>query len=227
MKVAAIVPAAGRGRRFRSQIPKTFVSLCGKPLLVHTLERLLGSFHFEEVWVPVARAQLKRAEKILKRHKLGQVRLLAGGSTRAQSVERGLRNVSKNCDWVLVHDAARPFVDRKLVLRTILAAKATGAALCAVPVRATGKKVDLKRGPVLSTQDRRPLYLAQTPQVFRKDLLQNRYRVLKKKALKATDEAALFDKSGVLVKIVEGDSKNIKITTVDDLKLFEYFLGKS
>lgn len=224
MKVTAIVPAAGRGRRFQGKISKLFVSLQGKPLLVHTLQRLVRAFRFEEVLVLVARADIKKTRNILRRYQLDQARLFVGGSTRADSVKRGLENVSKESDWVLVHDAARPLIDRPLVLRTISAAKATGAALCALPVTATVKKVDLRRHVVLSTQDRRSLYLAQTPQVFRKDLLSARYRMLKKRALTATDEAALFDGSGISVRVVEGDIKNIKITTLEDLQLFRHYL---
>ncbi len=226
MKVAAVVPAAGRGKRFQSKTPKLFVCLHGKPLLIHTLQQLERSFDFQEVLVLVGCGDLKKVEKMLKRHGLSRMRLVVGGVTRADSVRRGLENVSESCDWVLVHDGARPFVDKTLVLGTISAAKTTGAALCALPVTATVKRVDIKRGTVLSTEDRRLLYLAQTPQVFRRDLLLERYRVLKKKALKATDEAALFDGSGILVRVVAGHAKNIKITTIDDLELFKHYLGK-
>ena len=227
MKIAAVVPAAGLGKRFRSKIPKLFVSLHGKPLLVHTLQRLIRCFNFEEMVVLVGQADLKNVQRLLKRHGLGEVRLVVGGVTRADSVRRGVENVSKNCDWILVHDGARPFVDKKLVLNTILAAKITGAALCAEPVTSTVKRVDLKRGVVLSTEDRRLLYLAQTPQVFRQDLLVARYKILRKKALAATDEAALFDGSGISVRVVAGHAKNIKITTVDDLELFNPLQGSA
>ena len=218
MKVAAIVPAAGRGRRFQSPVSKLFVPVGGKPLLVHTLQQLARSFSFEEILVMTGRADVKRTEKILKRFGLGRLRVLAGGATRAASVKRGFERISKKCDWVLIHDGARPCVDRALVLRTLSAAKNTGAALCALPATATVKKVDLKRGTVISTEDRRSLYLAQTPQVFRSDLLSARYRALKKRALKATDEAALFDGSAVRVRVALGDAKNVKVTTRDDLR---------
>ena len=218
MKVAAIVPAAGRGKRFRGKIPKIFVPLRGKPLLVRTLESLLRAFRFEEVWVTAGPADVEKTKKILKRFGL-RVRVIAGGATRAASVKRAFERVSPGCDWVLIHDGARPCVDRALVLRTMAAAKKTGAALCALPATATVKRVDPKRGRVLGTEDRRSLYLAQTPQVFRKDLLASRYRALKTKALSATDEAALFDGSRITVRVTEGDAKNIKVTTLDDWKL--------
>lgn len=227
MKVAAIVPAAGRGRRFRGKTPKLFVPLNGKPLLVHTLQQLIRSFRFEEVLVMTGPTDIKKTEKILKHfHLAGSCRVLAGGRTRAESVKRGFEKLSAGSDWVLVHDGARPLIDKTLVLRTISAAKATGAALCAVPATATVKKVDIRRRTVIGTQDRRSLYLAQTPQVFRRDLLSARYRVLKKKALQATDEAALFDGSKTLVRVVEGTVKNIKITTPGDGELLKHYLKK-
>ena len=219
MKVAAIVPAAGRGRRFRGKIPKIFMPLGGKPLLVHTLERLTRSFRFEEVLVMTGRADVKKTEKILRRFNLGGLRVLAGGSTRAASVKNGFDRLSADCGWVLVHDAARPLINKALVLRTLAAAKHSGASLCAVPATATVKKV--RRGLVLGTEDRRELYLAQTPQVFRRDLLSARYRILKKKALKATDEAALFDGSGVAVRVTAGDARNIKVTTREDWEVLK------
>jgi 2-C-methyl-D-erythritol 4-phosphate cytidylyltransferase len=95
-----------------------------------------------------------------------------------------------------------------------------------VPATATVKKVDTRRGTVISTEDRRSLYLAQTPQVFRKDLLFSRYRVLGRKALCATDEAALFDGSKVPVRVTEGDVKNIKVTTAGDGEFLRQSLKK-
>ena len=219
MKVAAIVPAAGRGRRFHGKIPKIFTLLRGKPLLVHTLKRLLKSFRFEEVWVTTGLSDIGRTEKILKRFGLQDLRVIPGGATRAASVKRAFERISPHCDWVLVHDGARPCVNKALVLRTILAAKNTGAALCALPATATVKRVDLRRRVVLRTEDRSSLYLAQTPQVFRKDLLAARYRALGKKALGVTDEAALFVGSGIVVRVADGDARNIKVTTLEDWKM--------
>ena len=219
MNVAAIVPAAGRGRRFRGKVPKIFVPLRGKPLLVHTLERLLRSFRFKEVWVTAGRSDVQKTKKMLRRFASQGVKVIAGGATRAASVKRAFERISPGCDWVLIHDGARPCVDKALVLRTLSAAKRSGAALCALPATATVKRVDVKRGAVTGTEDRRSLYLAQTPQVFRKDLLAARYHVLKEKALRATDEAALFDGSKTVVRVAEGDAKNIKVTTREDWKL--------
>ena len=226
MRVAAIVPAAGRGERFKSKVPKPFVLVRGEPMLVRTLRNLLASHAFEEVIVLTERTQLNRAKNILKRHGLSTVRVECGGATRADSVRRGLFSLSGSAEWVLVHDAARPLVNKAVVFRTLEAAKSSGAALCVTPVTATVKRLRPARNVVWSTEDRRGLCLAQTPQVFRRDLLLSRYRALGKKALKATDEAALFDKSAVRVRVVEGDVKNIKVTTKEDMELVKYYIRR-
>ena len=224
--VAAIVPAAGRGRRLKSGVPKAFVLVCGIPLIVHTLRNLLRSYPFTEIVVLVASAQKARARRLLDRHGLAHVRVEAGGATRAASVRRGFLSLLKKTEWVLVHDAARPLISKATVLRVLSAAKYSGAALCAMPVTATVKRLSSGQRVVSGTEDRRTLCLAQTPQVFRKKLLLARYRSLGPRALQATDEAALFDKSSVSVRVVEGDARNVKVTTGEDLDVLKYYLGK-
>jgi 2-C-methyl-D-erythritol 4-phosphate cytidylyltransferase len=139
-------------------------------------------------------------------------------------VRRGLRALSKDSEWVLVHDAARPLVSRAVVRRTLKAARSSGVALCALPVTATVKRLYSERPVVRGTEDRRVFYLAQTPQVFRRSLLLSRYRALGRRALSATDEAALFDRSRVRVRVAAGETRNIKVTTREDLKLIKFYL---
>ena len=157
---------------------------------------------------------------------MDDVRVVEGGRTRAESVRNGVLSVSENCQWVLVHDAARPLVDKNLIRRLIHSAKKTGAAILAAPVTSTVKRVDTRHKTILGTEDRGSLVLAQTPQIFKKDLLMRRYQALGPKALLATDEAALFDGSGIKVNIVHGDERNVKITTSQDLELFKFYMGK-
>lgn len=223
MKVAAVIPAAGRGKRLGAGLPKAFVRVLGKPLLAHTLENLNRSYPFTEIILAVDSALLEKTRLLLKKYGFGKrLRLVAGGATRAESVQKAASSVSPKCDWVLVHDAARPLVDSALVRRTLAAARRSGVALAAMLSTATVKQA---RGGTVTTLDRRGIHLAQTPQVFKKKLLLDRYRKLGKKALMVTDEAALFDGTG-RVSLVVGDEKNIKITTPADLELFKFYLRK-
>lgn len=226
MKIAAIIPAAGKGKRLGSKIPKAFFPILGKPLLVRTLLRLKESFRFEEMIVAVAPELLGEAKKLFKKYKLGEVRVVVGDLTRAGSVRKALSAVSSKSDWVLVHDAARPLVSKEVVRRTMDGAKKTGAAICGWPASATVKKIDARRQTILRTENRDSLFLAQTPQVFRKKLLIERYLKLGKKASQATDEAALFDGSKTEVRVVLGEVRNIKVTTPGDVELFKFFLRK-
>jgi len=221
--VAAIVPSAGAGKRFRSAKPKVFFRFAGKPLIAHTLGRLLASYPFRRVIVAAHPANLDATKKLLGRHGFGGVEVVPGGRTRALSVLNALRRAAVDCEWALVHDAARPFVTRGLVRSTLKAAAGTGAAICALPVSSTVKKCDISGRYALCTVDRSRLYLAQTPQVFKTKLLLGRYRALGNKAATATDDAALFQGSGVRVRITAGLARNIKVTTREDVPLFHFY----
>ncbi|MBI3316348.1 MAG: 2-C-methyl-D-erythritol 4-phosphate cytidylyltransferase [Candidatus Omnitrophica bacterium] len=224
--VAAVIPSAGRGARLRSKCPKPLVLVAGLPLFIHTVLSIKKAFPFREILVAVHPLSRARAAAWLKRLRLSQVRLVNGGRTRAASVRNAVKSVSDRCEWVLIHDAARPLVDRTLVRRLLNAARPSGAALCAVPVTATVKRVDLRQKIVVKTEDRSVLFLAQTPQVFKRSLLLARYRRLGDRALERTDEAALFDGTGLKVKVVDGSEKNLKVTTPHDLELLGHYLVK-
>jgi 2-C-methyl-D-erythritol 4-phosphate cytidylyltransferase len=229
VRVAAIIPAAGRGERLQSRQPKPFVRVGGKPLLVHALLTLIKAFDFEEVVVLADKRQFSRMRRMLSRHRmLKSVRVEFGGLTRADSVKRGLCSLTTGAEWVLVHDAARPLVSVAVIRRTLEAARQSGAALCAMPVTSTVKRLRSARNVVLSTEDRGSLCLAQTPQVFRRELLLSRYKRLGCRAMSATDEAALFDGvHKVAIRVVPGEARNMKVTTKQDLKLVEYYLSRS
>lgn len=222
MKVAAIIPAAGVGKRLHSKIPKAFVIIRGKPLLVHTLENLRRAYGFHEFIIVVAKREIKSTARLLGRSRLNNFKVVAGGATRAESVLRGLEAVSDRSEWVLVHDAARPLISRSLVRKLLNEVKCTGAVICGLPAQATVKRVSA--GVIQKTENRNEIFLAQTPQVFRKSLLAARYRKLGKKAFAATDEAALFDNTSLRVKMILGEPNNIKITVPEDLRFAEHFL---
>ena len=226
MKIAAIVPAAGQGKRLSAKKLKPLIMVTGKPLLIHTLVNLKKSFNLAEIVLAVPDGQSSNFKKTLKRYDLKNIRVTAGGRTRAESVRNGFRQVSDFCDWVLVHDAARPLVSKVFAGRLLEGAQRTGAAIAVLPITSTIKKVNSENATVAGTADRRFLCLAQTPQVFKKSLLAARYKKLGKKALSATDEAALFDGSGVKVSVVPGEARNIKITMPEDIELFKFYLRR-
>jgi len=226
MSVYAVVPAAGKGKRLGTKIPKAYLPVFGKPLFIHTLRALKKAHSFREIVLVVDISRIAQARKELVRHRLSRVWLTSGGATRAESVRNGLLALPEGRHLVAVHDAARPLVSREVVRRTLAAAKkgpSTGSgrcagAICAVPISSTVKRLDIKKGTLRGTEDRRELVLAQTPQVFDRSLLLARYETLGAKALQATDEAALFDGTKHRVRVVEGDEQNLKVTTKNDLE---------
>src|SRR3989338_2260838 len=141
MKVAAIVPAAGDGRRLGSRAPKPFVVVHKKPILVWTITHLKKAFRFREIILVAKSTRIASTQALLHRYWLESVRVVPGGKTRAESVLKGLDEVSADCDLVLVHDVARPLVQPKTVKAVLRAAGSKGAAICALPIADTVKKV--------------------------------------------------------------------------------------
>lgn len=216
-RVAAVIPAAGSGTRLSSRIPKPYVRLAGQPLLIWTLKTLSKSFRFTEIVVSVDRKRMAYAGRLLKKANLARIKVVAGGGSRAASVRNAIKSLATDPDLVLIHDAARPFISKKLVRSVVEQANLKGAALCAIPVTATVKRAKSLKDPVLGTENRNELFLAQTPQVFRTSWILEQYRRPDPAVLGATDEAALFDGTSRRVYLVPGEGRNIKITTPEDL----------
>jgi len=214
-RVSAIIPAAGAGRRLGARVPKAFVKISGKNLLTHTLSALQRSFSFCEIFVVCPPGRTREAARL---YRFPLYRVIPGGKTRAESVRKAVEAASG--EYVLVHDAARPFISRELVQKVIRAAFDQGAAIVAEPVHSTVKRV--RGGCVVGTEDRRELYLAQTPQVFKRSDLIRRYARLGGRYLRATDEAQLFDGTPNRIEIVEGTRDNLKITSPEDLRFFKW-----
>jgi len=234
LSAAVIIPAAGIGRRFRESLPhrrsrrerrKPFLTLRGRPLLAWSLLACEATPIVSEVVLAVHRDDRARALALVKRYRCRKVRaVVPGGATRAESVYRGLQAVSAHIPIVAVHDAARPLVTPALVTRVVRAAARTGAALAAAPMVPTTKLVD-RRGRVMATLDRRRLWAAQTPQAFRRDVLEAAYRRTRGRAWRqVTDESALVEQCGVRSCVVEDTPRNVKITTRDDLRVAEALL---
>jgi len=225
MATAALVLAAGRGDRLRSGTPKAFVRLAGRSLLSHALEALAGSPEIDLVVPVVAASELERfAALAAEWQEIPKLALpVAGGLERQDSVRAGLASLGPEITLVAVHDAARPLVRRDDVSRVVAAARLHGAALLAVPATDTIKRV--RDGLVVETPARKECWVAQTPQVFRVEILREALAKAEHAGVLGTDDTQLVERLGVAVKVVEGDSGNLKITRPEDLVLAEALLA--
>ncbi len=219
MYVSAIVVAAGRGKRSGSKISKPLIEIGNRPAITYCLKVLSAHPEIKEIILVANPANLGPLKRTIKKYRIFKIKKIAlGGKERRDSVACGLRKINPRADLILIHDAVRPFIDKKIVSQVIKEAKKCGAAIAAVPVKATIKEIT-GNYLVKSTLNRIKLWEIQTPQVFKKDLIikaHNRY-----KALNVTDDAALVEKLGAKVKLVRGSYFNIKITTPEDLILAE------
>lgn len=219
--VRAIIVAAGRGRRIGAGVPKAFLPLAGEPILVRTLRPFEACADVHRLVVVVPEELLSRAEAMVAAAQVTKLEaVIAGGPERMHSVARALERISSEAgDILLVHDGVRPFVTPQQIARVIERARAVGAAVLAIPIVETVKEVEGER--VIGTVDRRRLYLAQTPQAFRAAILLQAYERALREGIAATDDAALVERCGWPVVVVEGSVRNVKITRPDDLLLAE------
>ena len=217
-RTSVIVVAAGAGKRFGEM--KQFVYLRGKPVLEWTLERFQAHGEVDGVVLVLP------DEQDLKHYRMRYAKIVdivRGGERRQDSVWQGFRLLdAAAAEVVLVHDGARPLVGADLVSRVIAAARAEGAAVPVLPVEETVKEV--LDGRVVRTVDRRHLSRTQTPQGFRYEVLKKALEAARRDRFYGTDEAMLAERVGIPVSVVEGDPRNIKITTPVDLKIAEGLL---
>lgn len=223
--VVAIVPAAGRGLRMGGALPKQFLALGGEPLVVHSLRVLQASPAVDEIVLAVPQADLDYClNDLAVRFGFSKIRkVVAGGKERQDSVRHALEHVSEETEIVVVHDAVRPFVTEGMLTEVVEAARRVGGAIVALPMRDTVKQVGAE-GRIERTVDRQPLWLAQTPQAFRREqLLAAHYKAYAEK-VHATDDAFLFEWAGHPVVVVEGSGENIKVTRPEDMIIGEAIL---
>lgn len=214
-EVGAVIVAAGRSERMGG-VDKLFAPLAGRPLLSHTLLAFEDAPYIDRVAVVASERNLAAVRELVAESRFARVQaVVPGGARRQDSVRAGLEALA-GVELVVVHDGARPLVAAELVTRVVEAARASGAAICAIPARDTVKEVD--QGEVMRTLDRGRLWLAQTPQAFRFDLLLEAHRAFEGEA---TDDAAMVEALGHTVRVVEGDPHNVKVTTPEDLRLLE------
>ena len=219
-KCGAVIVAAGNASRMGG-IDKVMAPIDGEPMIVHTVRAFQNSDVIRQI-VVVTRQDLILPIMDLC-HQFDKVQcVMVGGKTRPESVEIGLGALSSDMKLVAVHDGARPLISWEVIDRTVRAAHTYGAAAPAVPVKDTVKVV--QGGVVVSTPDRSTLRAVQTPQVFDADLLHGALKKAKDENAQVTDDCSAVELMGMSVKIVEGDERNIKVTTPMDLKVAEILL---
>jgi 2-C-methyl-D-erythritol 4-phosphate cytidylyltransferase / 2-C-methyl-D-erythritol 2,4-cyclodiphosphate synthase len=226
MQVTAIIAAAGDGRRVASEVPKQFIEIGGVSLLQRSLNAFCRVDRVTQI-VVVTRPDAVDAVagKISTRGRATSV--VPGGATRQESVAAAFDRVAAGAAYVMVHDAARPFVSPALIERTLDAAIESGAAIAALPARDTVKQAiaDGGRRFIAQTLPREEIYLAQTPQAFRRDILASAV-ALGRSGAAATDESALAELAGSRIRLVEGDPLNFKVTTESDLVMSRALAGE-
>lgn len=219
--VSAIIAAGGRGLRFGTDHPKQLATLAGRTVLQRSLDAFVNSAVIDDIVVALPAALAADPPEYL-RSRLKSVIVVEGGERRQDSVRRAFDRVDRHADVVVIHDAARPLVTDAVIRRTVDAAFETGAAIAALRASDTVKRADAA-GRIAETLPREQIYLAQTPQAFLMDVLRDALAM----SADATDEASLAEQAGHVVQLVEGDPRNLKITTPDDLALAERLLGAS
>lgn len=225
MKTIVIIVAGGSGTRFGAQLPKQFLELGGKPVLMRTIEAFGenrdGSF---DVILALPQGQMELWRDLCDRHSFAVPhRVVAGGETRWHSVKNALDNVGDvaDVDVIAVHDGVRPLVTADLICRVLDAARRDGAAIPVVPLNDSVRQID---GDASHALDRSSLRAVQTPQVFDARLLVEAYRQPFDATF--TDDASVVERAGHQVTLVEGDPQNLKITRPMDLVLAEYLLSR-
>jgi 2-C-methyl-D-erythritol 4-phosphate cytidylyltransferase len=223
--VHALIVAGGSGSRFGGPSPKQYLPLAGVPVLIRTL----GVFDRCEaidahvLVVPSGDVRFVRESLLAGAGLRKAVRVCGGGARRQDSVFNGLARISDDDAIVVIHDAVRPLVDDACIRACVDAARAHGAGIAAVPAVDTLKRVT-RAGSIEATLPRADVWLAQTPQAFRAELLRSAHRLAREENFMGTDDASLVERQGGSVRIVPGSRRNIKITTPEDMALAEALL---
>ena len=207
-------------------VKKPYLQVAQKPILAHTIQRFEQNSAVDAIFVIVDQADFSECHAtVLRPYAFTKVqKLIDGGETRQMSVYNGIRALSADVDFVIVHDGVRPFVTDEVIFACLAAADECGAAVAAVPVKDTIKIANTDRF-IVETPAREQLWAVQTPQVFRKSLLEEAHQAAQAQQLTATDDASLVEQLGFPVKLVKGSYANVKITTPIDLRIAEVLLS--
>ena len=223
MSVSAVIVAAGNSKRMDDGIDKLAVELNGKPLLAWTISRFESTEIIDEIIVVTREDEIEKVKELTLSEGFRKVSsIIKGGAFRQQSTQNGLNATSDDSTVVLVHDGARPLIRTSDIERIAESAEENGAALLALPSKESVKEVH--DGRVTKTLPRESIWLAQTPQGFRKELLQKALSAAEKEGYIGTDEASLVERIGEEVAVIEGHSSNIKVTISSDIGIVRSLL---
>ena len=230
-----IITAAGKGTRLKAEINKQFLSLCGKPILAHTIGVFERAALIDEIFVLVPQEFVEYTQKnIIDKYNFSKVtRIIIGGETRQETVTNALKFAPDNCSIISVHDGVRPLIYStdvnnliELLIESNLKDKQVQGVILAAAAYETIKKIDTDEG-IVKTIPRETVYHAQTPQTFFKSTLIKAYLKAENEDFTATDDSMLVERAGYKVKFLKGSHENIKITTPTDLFLAELIISKN
>lgn len=226
VKLGVVIPAAGQGKRMGASINKQFLPLSGQPMLAHTLSLFEASEVVTEIVIVGSQDDLETIQDLVHEQGLKKVvSITLGGKERQESVFAGVKALSTAIQRVAVHDGARPLLTLEKLNRFFTEAEESRAAIMAIPVKDTIKRVD-SQGKVLETPSRETLRAVQTPQVFDRALLEEAHQKAADAGFLATDDAGLIEWLGYPVQVFDGSPENIKITTPEDIDIAESILAK-
>lgn len=221
-----IIVAAGTGSRMKKGINKQFIKLNSKEIIAYTIDKFYNNENIDDIVVVIKKDEEDYfIENIINKYKFENIKIAYGGAERQDSVYNGIKKLEKNCDIVLVHDGARPFITDNIIKKSIAQAKEHNAVVVGVKVKDTIKVVS-EDGNIVDTPNRSYLWSVQTPQVFKYEIITKAYQDAYNDNYYGTDDAMLVERIGYNVKMVEGSYDNIKITTQEDLNFGEQILKK-
>ena len=230
----AIITAAGKGTRLKSNISKQFIKIYGKPILAHTINAFQNSSRISEIYITISNSYLDYCKKeIIEKYSFSKVKnLIIGGNSRQQSVHNALLAINSPCKTVSIHDAVRPLITAKeinLIINTLRKENKSDprvkGVIMAAPVYETVKKID-GINTINATIPRRKVWFAQTPQTFFYDIILNAHSKAVEDNFLGTDDSSLVERAGWKIKVVKGRHENIKITTPIDLFLAELMMSR-
>jgi len=209
----------------KSEMPKQFLKIGGYSVLYHTVSRFLNIPEIIEIII-VGHPEYLNSREMQNSIPAAEIpiHVLAGGAHRQESVYNGLQKVSDEADIVCIHDGVRPLIQTGLIRKSIEFCNEYDGAVIAVPAVDTLKKVEVDGQTVIQTLDRSNVWQAQTPQTFRKSIIENAYRHIRKHEIQGTDDAQLVENLGFRIAVIKGSTMNLKITTPEDLQIATFFL---